>query len=158
TVADKDGKFALHGQPLCAGTILRASPPSGQPYLLQVRTVPVPSGTNPAPLDFELTRGVELTVTVTDAATTAPVAGWVEYFTFRDNPALKEAKGFTTPDRTVLESAGGVIKLVVPAGPGLVAFRSRVDRYPVAAGVEQFKDRMDGPFIRTVPSLCHAAN
>jgi RNA polymerase sigma factor (sigma-70 family) len=158
TEADKDGRFTLHGLPLGAGNFLRASPPAGQPYLMRLREVPVPTGTNPAPLDFELTRGVELTVHVTDAATKAPVPGWIEYFTFRDNPEMKDIKGFTTPGRGVLESADGVIRLVVPAGPGLVAFRARTDRYPVAVGAEQFKDRMNGALITTIPSICHVDN
>jgi len=157
-VADKDGKFALHGLPLGRGNILRASPPVGQPYLMQVREVPVPSGTNPAPLDFELARGVELTVKVTDAATKAPVAGRLEYFTFRDNPELKDVKGFTTPGREALVNEDGVFHLVVPAGPGLVAFRARAERYPVGVGAEQFKDRRNEAFIDTVPHLCHADN
>jgi RNA polymerase sigma factor (sigma-70 family) len=157
-VADKDGRFTLHGLPLARGNILRASPPAGQPYLMQLREVPVPAGTNPAPLDFELARGIELTVRVTDQATKAPVAGWVEYFTFRDNPALKDVKGFTAADRRGLDSADGVFKVVVPAGPGLVAFRSRVDRYPVSVGLDRFKDRMSGPFINTIPHLCHPPN
>ena len=33
-----------------------------------------------------------MTVKVTDAATKAPVAGRLEYFTFRDNPELKDVK------------------------------------------------------------------
>jgi RNA polymerase sigma factor (sigma-70 family) len=158
-VTDQDGKFTLHGLPLGKGNILRASPPQGQAYLMQVREVPVPAGTNPAPLDFELTRGIELTVKVMDAVTKVPVAGRIQYFALRDNPTVAEIKGFTTPGGwEVLDQVDGVFHLVVPPGPGLVAFRSREDRYPVAAGAERFKDRMNGAFIDTVPYLCHAAN
>ena len=155
TVADKDGKFTLHGLPLGRGNVLRAVPPAGQPYLIQARDVPVPSGTNPAPVNFELTRGVELTVTVTDAGTKAPVAGYVEYFTFPDNPAYVEAKGFAVPYRDELDSSAGKFRLVIPSGPGLVAFRARAEHYPVAIGVERFQDRMTRQLLNTVPHLCH---
>jgi hypothetical protein len=156
--ADRDGKFTIHGLPLSEGSVLRASPPAGQPYLLQLREVPTPSGTNPAPMKFELTRGVELTVTVIDPATKKPVPGNIEYFTFPDNPAYVEAKGFTVPYHGELESTAGRFRVTIPSGPGLIAFRASDEKYPVAVGAEKFKDKTDRGFIQTVPHLCHPVN
>ncbi|HKB02616.1 MAG TPA: sigma-70 family RNA polymerase sigma factor [Gemmataceae bacterium] len=156
--ADRDGKFVLHGLPLGRGNVLRAAPPDGQPYLPQLRDVPVPLGANPAPVDFELTRGVTLTVQVIDKATKAPVTAMVEYFTFPDNPALKEIKGFTVSDNRRRQTQAARHEIVVPPGPGLVAVRSMEDRFPVAVGLDQFKDRMQGPFINTRPHFCHPTN
>jgi RNA polymerase sigma factor (sigma-70 family) len=157
-LADKDGRFAMHGLPLGQGNVLRAGPAAGQPFLMQYRDVPVPAGTNPAPLDFALTRGVELTVKVTDAATKTPVPGWIEYFTYPDNPTYVAIKRFAAPDRQDIGSEAGGFRMVVPAGPGLIAFRARAESYPVAIGADQFKDRMRQAFINTVPGLCHPAS
>jgi hypothetical protein len=155
---DQDGKFTLHGLPLGKGNVLRAAPPDGQPNLPQLREVPVPDGANAAPVDFDLTRGVTMTVKVIDKATKAPVTAMVEYFTFPDNPALKEIKGFTVSDSQRRQTRATRHEIVVPPGPGLIAVRSMDERYPVAVGLDQFKDRMRGPFIETRPYLCHATN
>jgi RNA polymerase sigma factor (sigma-70 family) len=157
-VADRDGKYLLHGLPLGNGNVLVARPPGDEPYLMQSRDVPVPAGFNPAPLDFELTRGIVLTVKPLDAETSKPVAGFAEYFTFPDNPAYRAIKGFTMPRRDEGAAQDGWFRLVVPPGPGLVAFRARDDRYPVGIGHEQFKDRRDRIFIKTVPHLLHVTN
>jgi hypothetical protein len=155
TVADKDGKYNVSGLPLGRGNVLRAEPPGDEPYLMQLRGMPVPEGFNPVPLDFELTRGVELTGTVTDAATGEPVPCRVEYFSLADNPALREIKGFTVADPQDRESKDGKFRRVVPPGPGLIAVHANKEKYPVAVGAEQFKDTMNGPFINTQPHLCH---
>jgi hypothetical protein len=156
-VADHEGKYALHGLPLGRGNVLMASAPDRQPYLMQSVPAPVPEGFNPAPLDFELTLGVEVTGRATDAATGDPVPGNVEYFTFPDNPAYKELKGLALGGSYRVDREGK-FRLVVPPGPGIIAFRATVDRYPVAVGREQFKEKMDGSFIGTVPHLCHPPN
>jgi RNA polymerase sigma factor (sigma-70 family) len=157
-VADKDGRYTLHGLPLGNGNVLRAGPSGDEPYLMQLRDVPTPPGFNPAPVDFELTRGVILTVRPVDAASGKPVAGFAEYFTFRDNPAYREIKGFAMPHRNEQMALDGRFRLVVPPGPGLVAFRAKDERYPIAVGADLFKDRTDRAFIQTVPYLVHATN
>ncbi|HKB03205.1 MAG TPA: sigma-70 family RNA polymerase sigma factor [Gemmataceae bacterium] len=157
-MTDKDGKYTMSGLPLGRGNSLRAAPPGDEPYLMQVRSVPVPEAFNPAPVDFELTRGVVLTGTVTDAATGEPVPGRVEYFSLADNPVLREIKGFTVADPADRESKDGKFRRIIPPGPGLIAVRVEKDKYPVAVGVEKFKDKMNGPLIATQPHLCHAEN
>jgi RNA polymerase sigma factor (sigma-70 family) len=158
-VADQDGKYTLHGLPPGRGNVLLARPPGDGPYLMQARDVPTPPGFNPAPVDFELTRGVVLTVRTVDAVTGRPVAGSAAYYTFPDNPAYREIKGFAMPRRDESAARDGQLRLVVPPGPGLVAFRAKDDRYPVAVGEEQFKDRRrTGPFLQTVPYFLHPTN
>jgi hypothetical protein len=125
---------------------------------MRTKEVPVPAGFNPAPLDFELARGVVLTVKVMDANTGQPVPGYVEYFTFPDNPIFKEFKGYAAADRQERPAKDAKFRLVVPAGPGLIAFRAEAKSYPVAVGADRFKDRMRGGLINTVPSLCHPIN
>jgi hypothetical protein len=109
-------------------------------------------------VDFELTRGVVLTVRPVDAGTGKPLAGFVEYFTFADNPAYQGLKGFTMPRREENATADGGFRVVAPPGPGLIAFRAREDRYPVGVGAEKFQDRTDRGLIQTVPHLVHVWN
>jgi protocatechuate 3,4-dioxygenase beta subunit len=158
TVAERNGKYTLHGLPLGRGNVLRAAPPGGEPYLMQLRDVPVPAGFNPAAVDFELTRGVVLTLNPVDAATGKPVAGFAEYFTFPDNPAYRAIQGYARPDRDEGAAQDGRLRVIAPPGPGLVAFRAKDNRYPIAVGAEQFKDRQRGALLGTVPYLLHPTN
>ena len=155
---DKDGRYTMHGLPLGRGNVLRAAPPADQPYLMQLLDVPVPEGFNPAPLDFELIRGVVLTGRVTDADTGKPVPGRFDYFIFSDDPLRREIKGFTMPSHEENEASDGQFRIVVPAMKGLLAFHAKEDRFPVAVGAEEFKDKARGPLLQTAPFLCHATN
>ncbi|HVK10754.1 MAG TPA: carboxypeptidase-like regulatory domain-containing protein, partial [Gemmataceae bacterium] len=157
-VTDRDGKYTLTGLPFGKGNVLRAAPPAGQPYLMQVRDVPAPEGFNPSPLDFELARGVTLEVKAVDAATGKGVAGRFEYFVFLEDAVSRKVPGFTMPVSGENESKDGTVHLVVPATRGMIAFRATADEYPIAVGAEQFKDRSRGVLIQTAPHLCHATN
>ena len=157
-VSDKDGKYTLTGLPLAKGNILRAAPPAGQPYLMQLRNVPVPEGFNPAPLDFELVRGVVLDVKAVDAVSGKAVPGRFDYFIFLDDPTYRKIPGFTMPSGMETEARDGSQRLIVPATNGMIAFRGLTDDYPVGVGVDQFKDRARGVLIQTAPHLCHGTN
>ncbi|HVK09851.1 MAG TPA: carboxypeptidase-like regulatory domain-containing protein, partial [Gemmataceae bacterium] len=157
-VTDADGKYTLTGLPLGRGNELRASPAAGRPYLMQLRSVPVPEGFNPAAVDFELVRGVALDVKAMDAVSGKAIAGRFDYFLFLDDPIYRTIPGLTMPHGEESQAKDGSIRLIVPATNGLIAFRSVADEYPIAVGAEQFKDRSRGVLIQTAPHLCHATN
>lgn len=160
---DADGKFTLHGIPVKGRNVLLASAPKGQPYLLQQKSVPTVEGFGPATVDFELTQGTVVTINAIDKATRQPVKGTPSYFTLAKNEYPRKIPGFAHPELEVIESnvEGNRFNVVVPPGPGLIAFRSAVqNRYMMALGVEQFKDAMERGqhLIDTRPYYVHTTN
>src|SRR5262249_5178287 len=93
-VTDKDGRYRITGMPRGKGTQLQANRPSDLPYLMALKEAGERPGLEPVTLDFALKRGVWIDVKVTDKVTGKPVACWLEYAPFADNPHLKEAPDF----------------------------------------------------------------
>jgi hypothetical protein len=111
-ISDAQGRYRLVGLPrgregrLLAGppydfpdfarrkTNLAVQPEVTLPYLHTQVEVGKAEGSGPVQLDIKLKRGVWVTGRILDRDTHKPVAGWVEYFVFDDNPHLKRYPGF----------------------------------------------------------------
>jgi hypothetical protein len=160
---DAQGKYTITGLPIKGRNIVVAVGPQGQAYLQQQKSVPQPEGFGSATLDFELVEGTILSVRSVDKVTRQPVRGTPLYFTLANNTAVQTIQGYSHPvqefvDRNFQETS---FTIVVPPGPGLVAFRSSgTNNYMMAVGLEQFKDAMtnENAFINTRPYYVTPSN
>src|SRR5262249_48368341 len=131
TVADAEGRYKMIGLPRGGENVLRAQPPEGQPYLWSLKRVPEGEGLKPVTVDFDLKRGVWVEGRAFDKMTGKPVYGQLEYFTYPDNPNLKEAPGFATDHYLNNRADDGSYRVAVLPGKCLIAFRAHGDEYLV---------------------------
>jgi hypothetical protein len=141
---DAEGRYRMVGLSREAGHQLLALPPPGSPYLRAVVTSGAGSGLEPVTVDFTLKRGVVMRGRVTEKETGRPIAALVEYFTFGDNPNLRETPGYR--DRYSVEvrtGEDGSFTVVGLPGRGIIAARAadreREGRYLMAAGADKIK-------------------
>ena len=122
---DAQGRYEIKGLSPKAGQELDALPAqSNLPYLRAMRKTGNPEGLNPAKVDFDLVRGVEIRGRVVDKRTRKPVRAEVVYFAFLDNPHLSElprGERFTSPQFTGGDGSFTVLGL---PGHGLVAAKA----------------------------------
>ena len=82
---------------------------------------------DPVTYDFALKRGIVLRGKVTDKATGRPVSGFVNVYTFEDNPHVDEFPGYRSsyPPHALVED--GRYEVVALPGRGIIACRCRAD-------------------------------
>ncbi|MHC5541190.1 carboxypeptidase regulatory-like domain-containing protein, partial [Singulisphaera rosea] len=158
TTSDAQGRYRLAGLPKSPSYQVFVVPGPGLPYPnLNVAVPAMVPGLNPVPFDLTLTRGVVVRGRVTDKATGRPVLGYVEAFTFSDNPWVAKFPGYRdgyTPQAYLDED--GRYELVTLPGHGIIACRSDRDRYVTGIGADTLKgvDAKLGLFS-TLPFNCH---
>ena len=157
---DTEGRYRLLGMPPGEGNVIVAVPGPGQPYLGLDRTVPGSLSSDPARVDFELTRGVTIRGRVTDATSGTPIVARVEYFAFTDNPHLEGLRDFDVDP--VITGVDGSFELVGLPGRGLIAARDERDGYAVARGADEIEGMEDlsgvAESFSTKPYICEAQN
>ena len=139
-----DGRYRLDGLPI-GGNVLEIVPPGGSPLIPQWFAFRTRFSPAPAIANVTLAHGTRVRGRATDVRTGRPVHGVVDYFVFRNNPALA---GVVDPKRpgNLLDlrnptDENGVFEIAVLPGPGIVAFRAdRQDEFPLGQGA----DRING--------------
>ncbi len=119
-VTNEKGEYRLGGVAKKPHYWLTASGGKGIPYFDATRQADDTQGYEPIRMDFELTRGVEVTGRLTDKTTGKPVRGYVAYDPLPDNPDRGNAKS-----RIVVSSWGqagpdGTFTTLALPGPGLL--------------------------------------
>jgi RNA polymerase sigma factor (sigma-70 family) len=135
---DAEGRYALDGLPLAEDYRLFLTPDRGLPYTKAILKAPAESrAIGPVAFDFILKRGIVLRGKVTDKVTGRPVRGYPSYYTFRDNPHLKDYPGFEESYESYENFRDdGSYELVALPGRGLVSVRAEQDRHKAASGME----------------------
>ena len=144
TTTDAQGKFTLNGFPLGAGNEFVVLPPKGSRYLPAGVSLKTTLSSEPLVKDVALTEGVLVRGKAIDARTGQPVAGYVEYFAFTDNPALEQTKNFRIVDQRLRHMTGADGQFEIPAlpGPGIVTFwATETESYLRGAGRESIKGK-----------------
>ena len=91
--------------------------------------------------DIALKRGVLVRGRVTDKATGKPVSGYVNAYTFRDNPHVGEFPGYRSSYDALCPPSmdDGRYEVVALPGRGIIACRSDLGRYRGYVGAEAIK-------------------
>src|SRR5262249_4302689 len=127
---DDQGHYRLTGLPRAPAYRLFVEPGGGKPYLNATFRV---AGDTPAfdavTYDFALKRGIVLRGKVTDKATGRPVSGFVNVYTFQDNPHIDEFPGCRSsyPPHVLVQN--GRYEVVALPGRGVIGFRCREEGY-----------------------------
>jgi RNA polymerase sigma factor (sigma-70 family) len=159
---DAQGRYRLTGLPKAPAYRLVAEQAEGKPYLRTSFRVPARSpALEPVTFDVALKHGVLIRGRVTDKATGGPAPGYINAFTFRDNPAIKEFPGYDAYNDVAYISIhnDGRYEVVGLPGRNIIACRSEMRRYRGAVGVEKIRgydpQRMS---LDTLPLNCYVNN
>jgi hypothetical protein len=153
TTTDAEGRYRLTGLPNGRGNVIKVVPADGQPYVMLTRELGDAPALGAVTADFSLPRGTLVSGRVLDKVTGTPVLAQVEYFAFADNPALREAPGFSTDSRLGTKPDGS-FRLVALPGRGLLAVSAHNRRYRVGVGAEKFVGDPRNGLLPTRPYLC----
>ncbi len=144
TKSGADGRYRLEGMPKGDGNEIIVVP-TDLPYFVAEFDVPNPPGTEPAPLDVELHRGVWVTGRVTDKATGEPVSAQMHYIAFPDNKLAHElpefiwgAHGMRVQDRFRTDASGNYRVVALP-GHGIIGVKAVLKPYPGGQGYHDIK-------------------
>ncbi len=152
---DAQGHYRLAGLPSGPAYRLSVEPGEGQPYPGAVLRAPADSlGLEPVRFDIALKRGVLVRGRVTDKATGKPVSGYVESYTFNDNPHVREFPGYFNSNSPLARFENdGRYEVVTLPGRGIIACGSDSGRYKTGVGAEAIKGH-DAVGFDTIPSMC----
>ena len=142
-----EGRYRLGGLPI-GRNVLEIVPPAGSPFIPQFFLFATRFSRVPAIANVTLAHGTLVRGRATNARTGRAVQGAVDYFAFRNNPALA---GAVNPPRQgnllntgIRSDENGVFEIAALPGPGIVAFRAdRQDEFPWGQGA----DRVHGPTV-----------
>ncbi len=112
------------------------------------------------PFDIKLKRGVLVRGRVTDKATGLPATGFVNAYTFADNPHLADFPGYAGSYGSQANlDADGRFEVATPPGRGIIACRSN-DRLYRGAEVGSIKAPFDARMqsFATEPESCHVGD
>ncbi len=115
----------------------------------------------PVTFDVALKQGVLIRGRVTDKATGRPAPGYIDVYTFRDNPAIKEFPGYGTYNDLAYNFIhdDGRYEVVGLPGRNIIACRSEMRRYRGPVGAEKIRgydlQRMS---LDTLPLNCYINN
>jgi RNA polymerase sigma factor (sigma-70 family) len=128
---DDRGRYRLTGLPKASAYRLFLDPAQGQPYTNATFAVQADSpALEPVTFDIAMKRGVVVRGRVTDKETGLPVSGFVDAFTFEDNPNVAGFPGYPGSHGAQANlDADGRFEVVTPPGRGIIACRSKDSRY-----------------------------
>ncbi len=159
---DERGRYRLAGLPKAPSYRLFLHPARGLPYTNATLVVGADSpGLDPVPFDIKLKRGVVVRGRVTDKATGLPATGFVDAYTFEDNPHVAEFPGYRGSYRSQVGlDVDGRYEVVTPPGQGIIACRSNDRLYRGGVGAESIKAPFDTRFknFATEPEPCHVGD
>lgn len=128
-ITDQNGHYLLLGLPKAPEYVLRIYPRGDQDYLAAGQVVADTAGLQPASADFNLRRGIPVSVRIIDQQTGRAVRGDVTYSPLVRNPLIAEAN-FTPPgrynfefDHTRTPGKDNLTRFVVYPGPGVIIAR-----------------------------------
>lgn len=145
TKSDADGRYRLEGMPKGDGNRVVVVP-TDLPYFTADLDVPNPPGSEPAPLDIELHRGVWVTGRVTDKVTGAPVAARLHYIACPDNELAKQLPEFENGRHAMLvqdrynTDKEGRYRVAALPGHGIIGVNCVLTPYPGGQGYDAVKD------------------
>ncbi|WP_161604809.1 carboxypeptidase-like regulatory domain-containing protein [Roseiconus nitratireducens] len=123
--SDQDGRYEIKGLPTEGQMRLSVLNPGDQPYL-DAEIERNVSATRPlGAIDFKLDRGALITGVVTDRRTGEPVAGNIGYLSWPNNESLNRLHQPYDTFNTQATDKHGRYAIVVPPGPGVLAFQAR---------------------------------
>jgi RNA polymerase sigma factor (sigma-70 family) len=158
---DAFGRYRLSGLPKAPVYRLFVEQGEGKPYPAATFRAPAESPAfEPVTFDITLKRGVLIRGRVTDKATGEPVPGYINSFTFRNNPSIKEFPGYVLNDlATIFIKDDGRYEIVGLPGRNIIACRSEMRRYRGRVGAEMIpgNDPQRMAFD-TLPLNCHVAD
>ncbi|GAA4453163.1 carboxypeptidase-like regulatory domain-containing protein [Novipirellula rosea] len=123
--SDKDGRYEIIGLPTEGEMRLSVLNPGNQPYLDAEIKREVKATAAVGEIDFKLDRGVSVTGVVTDANTNQPVAGNIGYFSWRENEHIDRLSHPYNTFNAQGTDKEGRYEIIVPPGPGVLAFQAR---------------------------------
>jgi RNA polymerase sigma factor (sigma-70 family) len=139
SVTDADGRYRLDGLSKANAYRLFVRTAKGIPYTNATLKVPAESpGLEPVIFDVAMKRGVFVRGKIIDKVTGRPIQGQANYYALRDNPHVREYKGFASSyEQYAAVDEQGRYEVVALPGRGLIAFRETMDRYRPASGYEK---------------------
>jgi hypothetical protein len=129
---DEQGRYELSGLKLEGNLTLSVLNPGDQPYIDTTRKMLLRADQPPGEVHFEVTRGVVISGRVTERETGIPVRGHAQYLAWAGNEELKKLPGSYDSNNTMMTDENGKYRLVVPRGPGVLAFAASERRYEPA--------------------------
>ena len=138
TTTDAQGRYRLTGPAQTSFYRLIVEQAEGKLYPKVSFEVPARSpALEPVTFDLALKRGIVIRGRVTDKATGQPAPGFIEAFTFRDNPATADYPGYSGTETYIKDD--GRYEVVGLPGRNLIACRSEMRRYRGAFGAEKIR-------------------
>jgi RNA polymerase sigma factor (sigma-70 family) len=157
---DDQGRYRVDGLPKAAAYRLFIKTPKGLPYTNATLKVSAESpGIEPITFDISLQRGVFVRGRVIDKVTGRPIKGYANYYTFRDNPNIRQFVGFSASYvQLAYFDDQGRFEIVGLLGRGMIAVRPESDRYRPASGYEKIAGYdPKGQAFDTFPHDLHAS-
>ena len=138
---DAQGRYRLSGLPKAAAYRLSIEQGEGNPYPSATFRAPAESPAfEPVTFDIALKRGVLIRGRVTDKATGLAVPGYINAFTFRNNPSIEQFPGYALNDLAyIFIKDDGRYEIVGLPGRNIIACRSEMRRYRGCVGAKALK-------------------
>jgi hypothetical protein len=159
---DAQGRYHIFGLPKVPAYRLFVEQVEGKPYpAANFRARADSPAFEPVTFDITLKRGILIRGQVTDKTTGQPVPGYINSFTFRDNPAIKEFPGYALNNLAQSFINGdGRYEVVGLPGRNIIGCRSEMRRYRARVGAEALKgyDPKVMAFYDTLPLSCNVNN
>ncbi len=160
TTTDPAGRYTLTGLHPGDHPWIFFDPPAGQPYLAAGLRLPAtPADAPPGaalPVDHAAQRGVVVRGQVLDKRTRVPLVGQVVAGTMQSNPRLPDYPGHAASRQQIrLTDAAGRYEVVLPPGPGVLAFQTKEpgDHYRPGQGHEAIPGIVPPPMNKLSPSF-----
>src|SRR5579863_3249791 len=153
TFTDEHGRYRLSGIPPGEAHVLNVIAPKSEPWLIAKQEFSLDPSQSTAKVDVQVFRGIWLEGRVTDAETSEPVPGHVDYLALQKNPNIPRKFGLQDDwqmERFPIDESGRYRVAGLP-GPGLLLVRSFGKKvYPLSVGAEKV-DGYEPNYLPTTP-------
>ena len=150
--SDAQGRYRLTGLNKGPAYSLFVNPKEGQPYPRAVLRVPADSpALEPVTFDIAIKRAILVRGRVTDKATGRPVSGYVNAYSFRDDPHVRDYPSFEDSlFQYIRLKDDGRFEVVALPGRGIITCFSDRRRYRLGVGAEVMQGSRSS--FNTLPS------